>query len=157
MSTIQNQEYSNWIVSLKSSIKQRQIKAAIAVNSNLIVMHWDLGKQIVDKQENAKRGIGFIDEVSKDLKSDFMDIKGFSRSNIFAIKKLYLFFRTNFLVIQDIDSVIENKAKSDLLSESEIVHQLGRQYEGAFLKCFQISWRHNSTIIEKIKNLKEAH
>jgi hypothetical protein len=53
MSTIQNQEYSNWIVSLKSSIKQRQIKMAVAVNSNLIVKHWDMGKQIVDKQENA--------------------------------------------------------------------------------------------------------
>jgi hypothetical protein len=91
------------------------------------------------------------------LKSDFPDIKGFSLSNIFAIKKLYLFFRTNFLVIQDIDSVIENKAKSDLLSGSEIVHRFSRQYEEAFLKCFQISWRHNSTIIEKIKNPKEVN
>jgi len=166
---IQNQEYSNWIVSLKSSIKQRQIKAAIAVNSNLILMYWDLGKQIVERQENAKWGTGFIDQVSKDLKSEFPDIKGFSRSNIFAIKKFYLFYRTNFSIIQDIDFLIENKGKSDLPSESEIVHQLGGQlqnelvhqlggqFEEAFLKCFQIPWRHNITIIEKIKNPKEVN
>jgi len=157
MSMIQNQEYSNWIVSLKSSIKQRQIKAAIAVNSNLILMYWDLGKQIVERQENAKWGTGFIDQVSKDLKSEFPDIKGFSRSNIFAIKKFYLFYRTNFSIIQDIDLLIENKEKSELLSESEIVHQLGGQFEEAFLKCFQIPWRHNITIIEKIKNPKEVN
>lgn len=168
MSMIQNQEYSNWIVSLQSSIKQRQIKAAIAVNSNLILMYWDLGKQIVERQENAKWGTGFIDQVSKDLKSEFPDIKGFSRSNIFAIKKFYLFYRANFSIIQDSDLLIENKEKSELLSESEIVHQLGGQlqnelvhqlggqFEEVFLKCFQIPWRHNITIIEKIKNPKEA-
>ena len=112
MNSIQNQEYSNWIVSLKSSIQQRQIKAAIAVNSNLILMYWDLGKQIVEKQENAKWGTGFIDQLSIDLKTEFPDIKGFSRSNIFAIKKFYLFYRTHFS-IQDVDFQLENKEKSE--------------------------------------------
>ena len=56
MNSTQNQEYSNWVVALKSTIKQRQIKAAIAVNSNLIMMYWDLGKQIIEKQENTKWG-----------------------------------------------------------------------------------------------------
>lgn len=167
MSLIQNQEYSNWIVSLKSSIKQRQIKAAIAVNSNLIMMYWDLGKQIVERQENAKWGSGFINQLSKDLKSEFPDIKGFSRSNIFAIKKFYLFYRTHFS-IQDVDFQLENKEKSEVVLEREIVHQvggqitnelihqLGGQFEEEFLKCFLIPWRHNITIIEKVKNPTEA-
>ena len=86
MNSIQNQEYSNWVVALKSTIKQRQIKAAIAVNSNLIMMYWDLGKQIVEKPENTKWGSGFIDQLSKDLKSEFPDMGGFSRSNLFSIK-----------------------------------------------------------------------
>ena len=167
MSLIQNQEYSNWIVSLKSSIKQRQIKAAIAVNSNLIMMYWDLGNQIVERQENAKWGSGFINQLSKDLKSEFPDIKGFSRSNIFAIKKFYLFYRTHFS-IQDVDFQLENKEKSEVVLEREIVHQvggqitnelihqLGGQFEEEFLKCFLIPWRHNITIIEKVKNPTEA-
>ncbi len=167
MNSIQNQEYSNWIVSLKSSIQQRQIKAAIAVNSNLILMYWDLGKQIVEKQENAKWGTGFIDQLSIDLKTEFPDIKGFSRSNIFAIKKFYLFYRTHFS-IQDVDFQLENKEKSEAVLEREIVHQvggqitnelihqLGGQFEEEFLKCFLIPWRHNIAIIEKLKNPKEA-
>lgn len=133
MDSIQNLDYFNWLVSLKSTIKNRQIKAAVAVNSNLILMYWDLGKEIVEKQENAKWGTGFIDQLSKDLKAEFPDIKGFSRSNIFAIKKIYLFYR-----------------------EFEIVHQVGGQLDKNFLKCFQIPWRHNIAIIEKIKNPKEA-
>ena len=48
-STSVNQEYKNWIVELKNKIQQIQIKAALAVNSQLILVYWDLGKQIVEK------------------------------------------------------------------------------------------------------------
>ena len=116
MNSTQNQEYSNWVVALKSTIKQRQIKAAIAVNSNLIMMYWDLGKQIVEKQENTKWGSGFIDQLSKDLKSEFPDIKGFSTDNIRYCKVFYLFYR-NFLTWEPAVPKFE----------SEIVHQLGGQ------------------------------
>lgn len=168
MSTIPNQEYSNWIVSLKSSIKQRQIKAAIAVNSNLIMMYWELGKQIVERQEEAKWGTGFIDQLSKDLKSEFPDIKGFSRSNLFAIKKFYLFYRSDFLITHQGNNEEEINEDLKLISESgivhqaggqvknELIHQAGGQFEEGFLKCFQVPWRHNVTIIEKVKSIKEA-
>jgi DUF1016 N-terminal domain len=49
-----NSEYKNWLVELKSKIQQSQIKAALAVNSQLIQLYWDLGKQIAEKQETAK-------------------------------------------------------------------------------------------------------
>lgn len=61
---IKSIDYKNWITNLKLKIKQSQIKAALAVNSQLILLYWDLGKQIVEKQENAKWGSGFIDQLS---------------------------------------------------------------------------------------------
>jgi len=145
MDNIQNLDYFNWLVSLKSTIKNRQIKAAVAVNSNLILMYWDLGKEIVKKQENAKWGRGCIDQLSKGLKGEFPDIKGFSRSNIFAIKKFYLFYRA-FEIVQQVGGQFE----------IELIHQLGGQLDKKFMKCFQIPWRHNIVIIEKIKDPKEA-
>jgi hypothetical protein len=51
---LNNNNYKNWLIELKSTIQQRQIKAAVAVNSQLIQLYWDLGKQITEKQENAK-------------------------------------------------------------------------------------------------------
>ncbi len=49
-----NNDYKNWLVKLKTTIQQRQIKAAITVNTELLKLYWELGKQIVEKQENAK-------------------------------------------------------------------------------------------------------
>ena len=74
---LKNNEYKKWLVELKSTIKQQQVKAAIAVNSQLILLYWDMGRQIVEKQENAKWGSGFIGQLSKDLKAEFPDMGGF--------------------------------------------------------------------------------
>jgi len=60
-------EYRNWLRDLKQQIKTGQIKAALSVNSQMIMLYWDLGRQIVDKQETAQWGSGFIEQLSKDL------------------------------------------------------------------------------------------
>jgi len=77
-----NKDYKNWLVELKLKIKQSQIKTALSVNSELIMLYWDLGKQIVDKQQNTAWESGFIDQLSKDLKAEFPEMSGFSRTNL---------------------------------------------------------------------------
>ena len=52
--TMLNTEYLQWLMDLKQQIKNSQIKAALSVNSQLIMLYWDLGRQIVEKQEKAK-------------------------------------------------------------------------------------------------------
>jgi predicted nuclease of restriction endonuclease-like (RecB) superfamily len=86
-----NNDYKTWLIDLKSKIQQSQIKAALAVNSQLIQLYWDLGRQIVEKQETAKWGSGFIDQLSKDLKEEFPAMGGFSRTNLFSMKQFYAF------------------------------------------------------------------
>jgi len=47
-----NNEYGNWLESLKEKIKQSQIKASLSVNSELIQLYWNLGLQIKEKSNN---------------------------------------------------------------------------------------------------------
>ena len=46
---LQNTDYKDWLVELKSKIRSVQLKAAVAVNSALIEFYWDLGKMITEK------------------------------------------------------------------------------------------------------------
>jgi len=85
-------EYLQWFRDLKLQIKNTQIKVAIVVNSELIMLYWDLGRQIVEKQENAKWGSRFIERLSVDLKREFPEMGGFSRANLFSMKKFYLYY-----------------------------------------------------------------
>ena len=75
-------EYKNWIVDLKLRIRQSQIKAAVKVNTELLRLYWQMGSEIVEKQKNAHWGDGFLKQLSKDLISEFPDMKGFSYRNL---------------------------------------------------------------------------
>ena len=142
-----NTDYNNWLKELKSNIQQRQIKAAIAVNSQLIRLYWELGKEIVQKQETAKWGTGFIEQLSKDLRAEFSDMGGFSRSNLFSVKNFYQFYNQGITIVPQVGGQ---------LAALEIVPQLGGQFPEAINLCSQIPWKHNVTIIQKIKNQPEA-
>lgn len=89
---ISNDNYKNWLFELKSTIQKSQIKAAVAVNSALIQLYWELGKEIVEKQKNANWGTGFINQLSNDLKAEFPEMGGFSKRNLEFIRQWYLFY-----------------------------------------------------------------
>ena len=85
-------EYNEWLRDLKQQIKTGQIKAALSVNSQMILLYWNLGRQIVEKQEKAQWGSGFIEQLSKDLREEFSDMTGFSQTNLIRMKLFYQFY-----------------------------------------------------------------
>lgn len=85
-------EYKAWISDVKKGIKQSQIKASVKVNYELLNLYRDLGKDIVEKQENAKWGDSFLSVMSKDLKREFPDMTGFSTQNLKHIRYWYRFY-----------------------------------------------------------------
>ena len=127
-----NHQYKNWIQDLKKRIHLAQIKASLAVNQEMIILYWDIGKSIAEKQNEYGWGSKVIEEMAKDLKSELPDSGGFSRSNLFAMRKFYLFYK-----------------------DSELVHQLGGQLEKDSILIL-IPWRHHVAILSKCSLVKEA-
>ncbi|WP_293671584.1 PDDEXK nuclease domain-containing protein [uncultured Parabacteroides sp.] len=126
------QDYRLWLTELKANIRKSQIKAAIAVNSELIRLYWNLGEQIVEKQQVSQWGSRFIEQLSKDLQAEFPDIKGLSASNLRRCKQFYLFY----------------------CQVNPICAQVVRELEASFL--FEIPWGHHVLLLGRIKFLKEA-
>lgn len=131
-----NDEYRQWLTELKQRIRQKQMKAALAVNQQLIELYTEVGKMIVEKQEASKWGSGLLNQLAKDLKNEFPDMGGFSRSNIYAVRQFYLFYFQGDTIVQ--------QAAGQLNSEKI------RQLVG------QIPWGHHLLILQKIKALDEA-
>ena len=74
--------YAEWLTDLKSRIHAAQQRAALAVNRELLQVYWQLGRDILERQEQAGWGAGIIDQVAADLRTAFPELKGFSRSNL---------------------------------------------------------------------------
>jgi predicted nuclease of restriction endonuclease-like (RecB) superfamily len=93
MSEINSNEYGKWLTEVKTKIRSVQIKAAFAVNRELIAFYWELGRMIVERQRKSNWGDKIIDELSKDLKKEFPTLKGLSKSNLKYSKRFYLFYQ----------------------------------------------------------------
>ena len=86
-------EYRHWLENFKSRIRSAQIKAAVAVNTELIQLYWQLGQMIVERQENAQWGSAILEAVAADLKVEFPNLTGFSRSNLAYMAQFYRFYQ----------------------------------------------------------------
>jgi hypothetical protein len=53
----------------------------------LLLLYWDLGKQIIEKQKNTAWGDALIPQLAKDLINAFPGSKGFSERNLFYIRE----------------------------------------------------------------------
>jgi len=132
--------YKQWLSDLKQQIKVAQLKAAVKVNTELLNLYWQLGKEIVMKQQNSSWGDALIDQLAKDLSSEFTNMKGFSRTNLFYIRKWFLFYNGQS---EKIPQLVGQSAKQPGTS---LIPQL----------VVQIPWGHNREIITKAQTIEEA-
>ena len=89
---IATDDYRALITDLKTRIQAAQIKAAVAVNTQLITLYWDIGRLIVEKQRTSGWGDAVIEQIAKDLTRESQTRKGFSRRNLYYMKRLYSFY-----------------------------------------------------------------
>lgn len=82
MELIKDKEYLTWISELKKKVRSAQIKAAFAVNRELILFYWKIGAMLSEKIKNCTWGDKVLENVSKDLKGEFPEMKGFSVTNL---------------------------------------------------------------------------
>ena len=137
-----NQEYKQWLTDIKSTIKSRQLKAVVAVNSQLILLYWELGKMIVEKQESNQRGAKLIGQIATDLKKDLPDVLGFSRTNLYNMRQFYLFYRKQEIVPPTGGQIDPLNAKTDQNTDNEkdiIVQQPVGQLKNTSI-LLQIPW-----------------
>ena len=74
--------YPQFLQSLKERIRSAQVKAALAVNQELTLLYWQIGREILDRQQQEGWGTKVIDRLARDLKRDIPEMTGFSARNL---------------------------------------------------------------------------
>ncbi len=127
-------DYNHWLDELGARYQQARIRTAVKVNSEKLLWNWQMGRDLVMRKAEEKWGTGIVEQLSLDLQARFPKEKGFATSNIWYMKKWYLFY-------------------------AEKLHQLGGELDDGMafpelLAC--VPWRHHIEIITKCKTLEEA-
>ncbi len=75
-------EYAEFIETLKADIGRTQVKAALAINRELVLLYWRIGNGILAKQKELGWGAKVVEQISRDLRLAFPTMKGFSPRNL---------------------------------------------------------------------------
>ena len=142
MKLTQGAAYRDWLASVKSRIHEARMNIALSANSELIALYYELGARITERESTAQWGSGFIDAFSKDLRTSFPEVGGFSAKNLRYCRAFFHFYCS---------PIIWQQAVAKLASDpwAGVEAELARQ-------LVQIPWGHHIQIFSKCSELAEA-
>ncbi|MCE5268081.1 MAG: PDDEXK nuclease domain-containing protein [Planctomycetaceae bacterium] len=143
--------YAELLADIRSRIQRAQVRAATAASRELIQLYWDIGREIVERQDREGWGAKVIDRLAADLQQAFPGLAGFSRTNVHRMRAFYLAYGQGLTIVpQPVGQF-----------GSEIVPQRAGQLSNqpAALSPPQaavaIPWGHNVVLLEKLRDAKQ--
>lgn len=148
--------YKQLLTSIKQQVQSAQTKAVLAVNSSLIHLYWNMGKMIVDNQALFEGRNNYVEQLAKDLRAEFPEMTGFSRTNLFYIRKFYQFYAT--ASVQQLVGL--NESSSDTIPLQKPIalknENSVQQPVGFNLTIVSVPWGHHVLLLDKAKSMEEA-
>lgn len=150
------QSYRQLLVALKQQVQSAQSKAALAVNSSLIQLYWSMGKMIAENQALFEGRNNYVEQLAKDLRAEFPEMKGFSRSNLFYIRKFYQFYAIPSVQhLVGLSESLPNPLSAQQLvapeKETSVQQPVGLNFD-----LLSIPWGHHVILLDKAKRTEEA-
>jgi len=135
---ITSRDYVRFVADLKTRIQSARVSAARAVNRDLILLYWDIGRAIVDKQQQLGWGESVVEMLARDLQAAFPGVRGFSANNLWLMRQFYSECSTPAFLEQVVQET-DGEAKPIL---SQAVTEL----------LAVVPWGHHVELIKKVKD-----
>lgn len=90
---VKNTAYTSFLKEIKEKVHKAQYEALKQVNTTLIKLYWDIGKSIVEKQQQHNWGKAIVETLAKDLQKEFLGVNGLSTDNLWRMRKFYLQYK----------------------------------------------------------------
>jgi len=160
--SIASPEYRQFIEDLKTRVISARVSVARAVNRDLILLYWDIGRGIVEKQQVLGWGESVVEMVAADLQRAFPQITGFSPRNVWAMRRLYATYTApDFLsqAVRENDHGTPKKILRQAVAEfggdkkqRQAVAKLTESKVMEFLPqvVAEIPWGHHRLLLDKI-------
>ncbi len=162
-------KYNQWLGELKNNINHSRLQTSLKVNSDMLILYWYVGKQIVEKIDAEGWGTKVIEQLSEDLQNAFPDMSGFSLRSLKYMQKFATTY-PDLLIVQQPVAQLKNKrnaivqqpvAQLKKNKKNLIVQQPAAQFSNTIYYLsnpllVSIPWGHHVTLLDKIKSEEES-
>lgn len=138
--------YADLLGQIKQRIRQGQARAVLSANAEMITTYWDVGKILHERQQQEGWGRAVIPRLSRDLRNELPEVKGFSERNIGYMIRLVREYGFSPILQQPV-------AKLD--ASGKVPQTVTQMPPPAILPQLvaKIPWGHNILLMEKVKDL----
>jgi len=133
--------YRALLATLKQRVLRARISAARSVNHELVLLYWDIGQAIVEKQRTAAWGDAVVERLAADLRAEFPDMQGFSAANIWRIRQFYEALTAAPFLAQAVREIGRSPAGTP---REEFLAQRVREMAAA------VPWGHHANVLANI-------
>lgn len=140
--------YQSLFKDIKQKIRSSQLRAALAVNAEMIFLYWQIGNSIAQKQNEKGWSSGVIPQLAKDLKAEFPGLKGYSERNLGRMLAFYREYPDNSILPQAVAKL--PWGHNILLIEKIKDQNLRFWYAG---KCVENNWSRDVLDLQIKNNL----
>ena len=139
--------YNGWLGEISKRYRQSQIKAAVAVNTEMLKFYFGLGHDIVRMEKDQPWGSGFLKRLSVDLKMQIPDTECFSPTNLAYMRRFFKIYRK--IICPQVEG--ELVGKTGLEIGTAIYPQVGGKLEiDPESPVFRVPWGHHKYLIDKL-------
>ena len=78
--------YAPLLADLKVRVRAAQVRAVLSVNRELVLLYWQIGRDILRCQRDEGWGAKVVERLAKDLRTEFPEMHGFSRANLLSMR-----------------------------------------------------------------------
>jgi predicted nuclease of restriction endonuclease-like (RecB) superfamily len=151
-------DYTRFLTEVKGRIQSARLQAGRAVNRELVMLYWDIGRGIVEKQQVAGWGEAVVKRLAADLRAEFPDMRGFSNPNVWRMVQLYSDYTAPEFLSQSVRELKRMGGKPFLersLQEIESGPNLGQPVPESLSQAVRelvaaVPWGHHSNLLAKI-------
>jgi hypothetical protein len=117
MKPTQDENYQAFLITVQDKIRGSQYEALKAVNQRLILLYWEIGKMIVEKQKEFGWGKSVVNNLSADINLYFGKLSGFSATNLWRMR----FFYKSYPLFEKIPPVVGEISRRSRIFYSKLM------------------------------------
>ena len=140
--------YNDWLGDIKTQIHEAQQRASQALNLELVSLYWRIGKAILNRQNQQGWGAKVIDRLAHDLRTNFPEMKGFSRTNLMYMRA----FAAAWPGAETVQGGLGQSESGAIVPQP--VHKSGAR-EFVHQLVDKLPWRHHCVLLDKLKTRDE--
>jgi predicted nuclease of restriction endonuclease-like (RecB) superfamily len=141
--------YRELLEDLKTRVRAAQLKAAVAVHRELIQLYWDIGRMIVQRQDEEGWGKSVVERLGADIQRAFPGIQGFSPVNVWRMRAFFLAYADTDAILSQPVTELPKKRKKKM--SQAVTDPLCRPPD--FIA--DLPWGHNQVLLFKLKEPAE--